>query len=33
MLRYVIKAEPIASADIDEVIAMVAPTLQGYLAG
>jgi AcrR family transcriptional regulator len=33
MLRYVIKAEPVASADIDEVIAMVAPTLQGYLAG
>jgi AcrR family transcriptional regulator len=31
MLRYVIKAEPLASADIEEIVAMVAPTLQGYL--
>jgi AcrR family transcriptional regulator len=31
MLRYVIKAEPLASADIDEIVDMVAPTIQGYL--
>jgi AcrR family transcriptional regulator len=31
MLRYVIKAEPLASADIDEIVAMVTPALQGYL--
>ncbi|MFE4538887.1 TetR family transcriptional regulator [Streptomyces scopuliridis] len=30
-LRYVIKAEPLASADTDEIITMVAPTLQRYL--
>ena len=33
MLRYVVKVEPIASADMDTVVAMVAPTLQGYLTG
>ncbi len=31
MLRYVIKVEPLASADPEEIIAMVAPTLQRYL--
>ncbi|MEV7090808.1 TetR family transcriptional regulator [Streptomyces sp. NPDC093085] len=31
LLRYVIKAEPLASADIEEIIGLVAPTLQRYL--
>ncbi|KUJ67624.1 TetR family transcriptional regulator [Streptomyces albus subsp. albus] len=31
MLRYVIKMEPIASAEIDEIVAMVGPTVQRYL--
>lgn len=31
MLRYVVKVEPIASADLEEVVAMVAPVLQRYL--
>jgi AcrR family transcriptional regulator len=31
LLRYVLKAEPIASADQDELVAFVAPTLQRYL--
>ncbi|WP_328537398.1 TetR/AcrR family transcriptional regulator [Streptomyces sp. NBC_00344] len=31
MLRYVIEVEPMASADVDEIVAMVAPTLQRYL--
>jgi AcrR family transcriptional regulator len=31
MLRYVVKVEPIASADPERVVAMVAPTLQRYL--
>ncbi|MGW7492026.1 TetR/AcrR family transcriptional regulator [Streptomyces sp. NPDC054786] len=31
MLRYVIKMDPVASADTEEIIAMVAPTLQRYL--
>lgn len=30
ILRYVIKAEPLASADPEEIIAMVGPTLQRY---
>ncbi|MFJ9210879.1 TetR family transcriptional regulator [Streptomyces sp. NPDC102264] len=30
-LRYVIRAEPLASVDTEEIIAMVAPTLQRYL--
>ncbi|MEV7426161.1 MULTISPECIES: TetR/AcrR family transcriptional regulator [unclassified Streptomyces] len=30
-LRYVIKAEPLASVDPEEIIALVAPTLQRYL--
>ena len=31
MLRYVIQAEPLASADPEKIVAMVAPTLQRYL--
>ncbi|MCM2393794.1 TetR family transcriptional regulator [Streptomyces albipurpureus] len=31
ILRYVIQVEPLASADPEEIIAMVAPTLQRYL--
>ncbi|MFJ5892318.1 TetR family transcriptional regulator [Streptomyces californicus] len=33
MLRYVVRAEPLASADPAEIVAMVAPTLQRYVAG
>lgn len=32
ILRYVIKAEPLASAEPEKIVAMVAPTLQRYLA-
>lgn len=31
ILRYVIKAEPLASVDTEEIVKMVAPTLQRYL--
>ncbi|SEO77641.1 TetR/AcrR family transcriptional regulator [Actinacidiphila rubida] len=31
MLRYVVKVEPIASADPERVVAMIAPALQRYL--
>ncbi|MER5556589.1 TetR family transcriptional regulator [Streptomyces sp. NPDC002793] len=31
LLRYVVQAEPLASADPEKIIAMVAPTLQRYL--
>ena len=31
MLRYVIKAEPLASVEPEKIVAMVAPTLQRYL--
>ncbi|MFH8369042.1 TetR family transcriptional regulator [Streptomyces sp. NPDC018031] len=31
VLRYVIRMEPIASAEIDDIIAMVGPTVQRYL--
>ncbi|MEV6567171.1 TetR family transcriptional regulator [Streptomyces kronopolitis] len=31
MLRYVIRMDPVASADTEEIIAMVAPALQRYL--
>ncbi|MFJ3667501.1 TetR family transcriptional regulator [Streptomyces sp. NPDC090106] len=31
MLRYVIKIEPIASADAEEIVARVAPVVQGHL--
>ncbi|MEP6695677.1 MAG: TetR family transcriptional regulator [Pseudonocardiales bacterium] len=33
MARYVIRIEPLASADIETVVAAVAPTVQRYLAG
>jgi AcrR family transcriptional regulator len=33
MIRYVVKVEPLASADVDEVVAAVAPTVQRYLTG
>jgi len=33
MARYVIKLEPLASADPETVVAAVAPTVQRYLAG
>ncbi|MEW2631311.1 TetR family transcriptional regulator [Streptomyces sp. NPDC048389] len=32
MMRYVLKLEPLASADPEDIVAMVAPTLQRYLA-
>ncbi|MEU5876878.1 TetR family transcriptional regulator [Spirillospora sp. NPDC047279] len=31
ILRYVLEVEPLASATHDELVAMLAPTLQGYL--
>src|SRR5689334_18742580 len=33
MLRYVIKVEPLASADMEQIIARVAPVVQGHLTG
>lgn len=33
ILRYVVRLEPIASASEDELVALVAPTLQRYLTG
>lgn len=33
MARYVLRFEPMASADIEELVALVGPTLQRYLAG
>ncbi|MEV6507132.1 TetR family transcriptional regulator [Streptomyces sp. NPDC051642] len=33
MLRYVIKVEPLASADVEQIIARVAPVVQGHLTG
>ncbi len=33
MLRYVSKTEPLASVNVDTVVAAVAPTLQRYLTG
>src|SRR5262249_24359518 len=30
-LRYVIKVEPLASADLDQIVARVAPVVQGHL--
>jgi hypothetical protein len=33
MARYVVQLEPLASADPDDLIPMVAPTLQRYLGG
>lgn len=33
MMRYVIKIEPIASVDVEQIIARVAPIVQGHLTG
>ncbi|GAA3373949.1 TetR family transcriptional regulator [Streptomyces sannanensis] len=33
LLRYVLRMEPLASADPEEIVAVVAPTLQRYLTG
>ncbi|GHD96354.1 TetR/AcrR family transcriptional regulator [Streptomyces naganishii] len=33
ILRYVIKVEPLASADVEQIIARVAPVVQGHLTG
>ncbi|MBM7171955.1 TetR family transcriptional regulator [Streptomyces sp. G44] len=33
MLRYVIKVEPLASADVEQLVARVAPVVQGHLTG
>jgi Tetracyclin repressor-like, C-terminal domain len=33
MVRYVIRLEPLASADHDTIIAAIAPNLQRYLTG
>jgi hypothetical protein len=31
MMRYVVRLEPLASADVDTVVAAIAPSLQRYL--
>ncbi|MEV5611627.1 TetR family transcriptional regulator [Streptomyces sp. NPDC052225] len=33
MLRYVIKVEPLASADVEDLVARIAPVVQGHLTG
>ncbi|MFF7472354.1 TetR family transcriptional regulator [Streptomyces sp. NPDC008092] len=33
MLRYVIKVEPLASADLEQIVARIAPVVQGHLTG
>ena len=33
VIRYVLKVEPLASADVETVVAAIAPTLQRYLTG
>ncbi|MEU1121922.1 MULTISPECIES: hypothetical protein [unclassified Streptomyces] len=33
VLRYVVKLEPLASASVEDVIALVSPTIQRYLVG
>jgi tetracycline repressor-like protein len=33
MVRYVAKFEPLASSDIETLVAAVAPTIQRYLTG
>lgn len=33
LLRYVIKAEPLASADVEQIVGYIAPTVQRYLTG
>jgi hypothetical protein len=31
MLRHIIKSEPLAKATPDEIVAMVAPVIEGYV--
>ncbi|MFF3642487.1 TetR family transcriptional regulator [Streptomyces sp. NPDC002564] len=33
MLRYVLQVEPLASADVEQIVARVAPVVQGHLTG
>lgn len=33
MLRYVVKVEPLASADPEQIVARLAPVVQGHLTG
>ena len=33
LARYVVRLEPLATADPDLVVALVGPTIQGYLTG
>ncbi|MEU0069388.1 TetR family transcriptional regulator [Streptomyces sp. NPDC006332] len=33
ILRYVIKVEPLASADVEQIVARLAPVVQGHLTG
>ncbi|WP_432927230.1 TetR family transcriptional regulator [Microbispora sp. CA-135349] len=33
MTRYILRFEPLASADIEEIVALLGPTVQRYLAG
>jgi AcrR family transcriptional regulator len=33
LLRYVVQVEPLASADVEDLVPMLAPTIQRYLAG
>jgi hypothetical protein len=33
LLRHVVRMEPLASASEDEIVAVVAPTIQRYLTG
>ncbi|MGW5651200.1 TetR/AcrR family transcriptional regulator [Streptomyces humi] len=33
MLRYVIKVEPLASADLEQIVRRIAPVVQGHLTG
>ncbi|NUO61927.1 MAG: TetR/AcrR family transcriptional regulator [Hamadaea sp.] len=33
MMRYIIKLEPIASASVEELVAMIGPTIQRYITG
>jgi hypothetical protein len=33
LLRYVVELEPVASADVDDLVRWYAPTVQRYLSG
>ena len=33
MVRYVLEAEPLASAPVEQLVATYAPVIQGYLSG